>query len=515
MRSVFAASFLIACATSLSTAPQPASFDVLIVNGRVLDGSGAPPKEADVGVRAGRIVSIGTLKGSRAGRTIDARGRIVAPGFIDVHSHAGETLTRPDLRQAQPILAQGVTTIVVNPDGGGPVDLAKQRGELERGGVGPNVALLIGHGSVRRAVLGEAPRAPDEQELARMQDLVRRGMNEGAFGLSSGLYYLPGSHAKTEEVIALARVAGERGGVYTSHIRDESDYGIGVVAAVDEVIRIAEEGRLTGIVSHMKALGPANWGLSKTMVDRIEQARARGVRVFADQYPYEASSTSLRAALFPAGAPAGRPTDADFATVKENLRRRGGPKSIVIAFFRQDPSLEGKSLAEIAAATRRDAESVAVDLVSRGDASIVSFNMSEEDIERIMRQAWTMTSSDGGLVPFGSGRPHPRNNGAFARKLARYVRDRRTVTLEFAVRSMTSLPAEVFGIKDRGVLRAGAWADIAIFDPATVQDRATYADPHQLATGVEYVLVNGELALDRGKFSPGVSGKVLRPQPGG
>jgi N-acyl-D-aspartate/D-glutamate deacylase len=201
--------------------------------------------------------------------------------------------------------------------------------------------------------------------------------------------------------------------------------------------------------------------------------------------------------------------------VKENLRRRGGPKSIVIAFFRQDPSLEGKSLAEIAAATRRDAESVAVDLVSRGDASIVSFNMSEEDIERIMRQAWTMTSSDGGLVPFGSGRPHPRNNGAFARKLARYVRDRRTVTLEFAVRSMTSLPAEVFGIKDRGVLRAGAWADIAIFDPATVQDRATYADPHQLATGVEYVLVNGEVALDRGKFSPGVSGKVLRPQPGG
>jgi N-acyl-D-amino-acid deacylase len=499
-----------ACAVSLATALQPASFDVLIVNGRVLDGSGGPSKQLDIGVRAGRIVAIGALAAATPVRTIDAKGRIVAPGFIDVHSHAAETLTRPDLRQAQPILAQGVTTIVVNPDGGGPVDLAKQRAELERGRVGPNVALLIGHGSIRRAVLADTARAPTDEELARMQDLVRRAMDEGAFGLSSGLYYLPGSHAKTEEVVALARVAGERGGVYTSHIRDESDYGIGVVAAVEEVIRIADEGRLTGIVSHMKALGPATWGLSATMIDRIERARARGVRVFADQYPYEASSTSLRAALFPGGAPPGQLSDANLATLRDNLRRRGGPKAIVIAFFRPDPSLEGRSLADIAAATGREPESVAIDLISRGDASIVSFNMSEEDIERIMRQPWTMTSSDGGLVAMGSGRPHPRNNGAFARKLARYVRERRTVSLEFAVRSMTSLPAEVFTIKDRGILREGAWADIVVFDPAVVQDRATYAEPHQLATGVAYVLVNGDIVVDDGKFKAGLPGRVLR-----
>jgi N-acyl-D-amino-acid deacylase len=510
MRPLSAAFFVLACAVSLLSAPQSASFDVLIVNGRLLDGSGGPSRQLDVGVRAGRIVAIGALDAATPVRTIDAKGRIVAPGFIDVHSHAGESLMRQELRQAQPILAQGVTTIVVNPDGGGPVDLTRQRAELEKGGIGPNVALLAGHGSIRRAVLGEAARAPDDQELGRMQDLVRRAMDEGAFGLSSGLYYLPGSHAKTEEVIALARVAGERGGVYTSHIRDESNYGIGVVAAVDEVIRIAEEGRLTGIVSHMKALGPANWGLSSTMIDHIERARARGLRVFADQYPYEASSTSLRAALLPDGVPSGGITNVELATLRDNLRRRGGPKSIVIAFFRPDPSLEGKSLADIAAGTRRDPENVAIDLISRGDASIVSFNMSEEDIERIMRQPWTMTSSDGGLVAPGAGRPHPRNNGAFARKLARYVRDRRTVTLEFAVRSMTGLPAEVFSIKDRGAIREGAWADIAVFDQAAVQDRATYTDPHQLAAGVAYVLVNGQLVIDNGKFTANLPGKVLR-----
>ncbi len=522
MRRLLPSFFALGCAAVLVSALQPASFDVLIVNGRVLDGSGAAPKQAAVGIRDGRIVSIGALPGA-AVRTIDAGGRIVAPGFIDVHSHAAETLTRPELRQAQPILAQGVTTIVVNPDGGGPIDLAKQRAELERGGVGPNVALLIGHGRIRDAVVGGAARAPTDQELARMQDIVRRGMEDGAFGLSSGLYYLPGSHAKTEEMIALARVAGELGGVYTSHIRDESDYNVGVVAAVEEVIRIADEGRLTGIVSHMKALGPATWGLSSVMIERIERARARGVRVFADQYPYEASSTSLKAALLPGAtelptyraAPAGsapeaRLSDSELATLRENLKRRGGPASIVIAFFRADPSLEGKSLAQIAAATRRDPETVAIDLISRGGASIVSFNMSEDDIERIMRQPWTMTSSDGGLVAPGAGKPHPRNNGAFARKLARYVRGRRTVPLEFAVRSMTSLPAEVFAIKDRGALREGAWADIAIFDPAAVQDRATYADPHQLAAGMAFVLVNGQLVVDGGRFTPALPGRVLR-----
>ena len=483
---------------------QPEPFDVLIRNGRVMDGSGNPWMRADIGIRGGVIAAVGNLRAARATLTIDAADRLVTPGFIDVHSHAAEGLTRPQLRQGQPILAQGVTTVVVNPDGGGPVDLAGQRATLEAGRIGPNVALLIGHGSVRRAVMRQANRAPDAGELDRMRTLVRTAMQQGAFGLSSGLFYTPGSFARTEEVIALAEVAAEFDGVYTSHIRDEANYNVGLVAAVQEVIRIAEEGRLTGIVSHMKALGPENWGLATAATVRIDQARARGVPVFADQYPYEASSTSLRAALAPGAV---EPT---VDVVRENLERRGGPDAIVVAFYKADRALEGQSLAQIAKARGVSAEAAAIDLISRGNASIVSFNMSEGDIRQIMARPYTMASSDGGLVLPTEGRPHPRDYGAFARRLAVYVRERGVVDLEFAIRSMTSLPAGVFGMRDRGVIREGAAADIAVFDPQKIRDRATYTDPHQLAEGMSHVLVNGVVVVDEGKFTDALPGKVLR-----
>ena len=501
-------------------------YDLLIRNGRVLDGSGNPWLIQDVAVKSGRIVAVGGLDGATAAREIDAAGLTVSPGFIDVHSHAAEGMTRAELRQAQPLLAQGITTIVANPDGGGGIDLARQRTELETGGIGPNVALLIGHGRVRGAVVGSANRAPTAEELTRMKELVRRAMNEGAFGLSSGLFYTPGSFARTEEVIELTRVAAEQGGVYTSHIRDEGNYSVGVVAAVEEVIRIAEEAGTIGIVSHVKALGPDNWGLGYAITQRIGRARARGVQVFTDQYPYEASSTSLRAALLPDGVAA--PTAEQLASggaltgearrilddaeriATENLRRRGGAEAILIAHYRPDPTLEGRSLQEIAAAKGRPPVRTALELIAAQSPSIVSFNMSEDDIAELMRQPYTMTSSDGGLVAIGEGKPHPRNYGAFARKLARYVRERQTITLEHAVRSMTSLPAAVFGMKDRGVLREGAAADIAIFDPVRVNERSTYVDPHQLAEGMSYVIVNGELVVDRGKFTAARPGKVLR-----
>jgi N-acyl-D-amino-acid deacylase len=469
-----------------------------------MDGSGNPWMRADVGVRGDRIAAVGRLTGARGTTTIDAADRLVTPGFIDVHSHAGESLTRDALRQAQPILAQGVTTIVVNPDGGGPVDLAAQRALMEKGGVGPNVALLIGHASVRSAVIGREHRDPSAAELDTMRGLVRRGMQEGAFGLSSGLFYVPGSFAKTEEVIELAKAAAPFGGVYTSHVRDEGNYNIGVVASVQEVIRIAEEAGLIGIVTHMKALGPDSWGLAPAMTMRIEAARARGVQVFADQYPYEASSTGLGAALAPGGvAPS-------IELVRENLRRRGGPAAVQIAFHKADRSLEGKTLETIAKDRRVTPEQAAVDIIVKGGASIVSYNMSEDDIAHIMRKPYTMASSDGGLVAMGEGVPHPRNNGAFARKLSRYVRDRQVIDLETAIRSMTSLPAAVFGMKDRGVIREGAAADIAIFDPGRVRDRATYTRPHQLAEGVDYVLVNGTVVVDGGTFTAALPGKVLK-----
>ena len=492
-----------AAPAALRPEAQP-SFDVLIRNGRVMDGTGNPWMKADVGIRADRIAAIGDLSAARAARTIDAAGRLVAPGFIDVHSHALESLAREQLRGAQPLLAQGVTTIVGNPDGGGPVDLAAQRTQLDTPGIGVNVALLIGHGSVRRAILGTANRAPVADELQRMKALVARAMEEGAYGLSSGLFYTPGSYAALDEVIALAAEAGARAGVYTSHIRDEANYSIGLLSSVDEVIRVAEEAGIVGIVTHMKALGPDTWGLASAATARIDAARQRGVQVFADQYPYEASSTSLRAALLPGGV---EPTE---AVVRDNLKRRGGPESIQIASYRADTSIEGKTLAQIAAARKASPEEAAMEIISRGNASIVSFNMSEDDIRQIMTRPYTMASSDGGLTLPGEGQPHPRNNGAFARRLATYVRDRHVIDLEFAIRSMTSLPAAVFGLTGRGLLREHAVADVVVFDPARVRDRATYAAPHHLAEGMAYVLVNGTVVVDNGAFTNALPGRVLR-----
>lgn len=509
---------------SAPQAQQP--FDVVILNGRVMDGSGNPWIRADIGIREGRIAAVAKLEGRAAKQVIDARDRLVSPGFIDVHSHAAEGLTREGLRQGRPLLAQGITTIVANPDGGGPVDLAAQRAALDKGGIGGNVALLIGHGSVRRAVVGAENRAPTADELERMRALVRKAMTDGAFGLSSGLFYTPGSYAKTEEVVELTRAAAERGGLYTSHIRDEGNYNIGVIAAVQEVIRIAEEARTVGVVSHVKALGQDSWGLAHAITQRINAARARGVQVFTDQYPYEASSTSLRAALLPDGVaaptmeqlqkrdalePAARAVvDGAERVARENLRRRGGPSAVLIAHFRADRTLEGKTLDVIAQARGQEPLRTALELIAQGSPSIVSFNMSEDDIAHLMQQPYTMTSTDGGLVAMGEGNPHPRNYGAFPRKLARYVRERGTIGLEHAIRSMTSLPAAVFGIADRGVIREGAFADLVIFDPAQVSEESTYTAPHALARGFDWVLVNGVVVRADGAFTDALPGRVLR-----
>ena len=504
-------------------AQAPQQFDVLIKHGRVLDGTGNPWYRADIGITGDRIRALGTLTGATAKTVIDASDRFVTPGFIDVHSHAGEGLATEQLKHGQPLLAQGLTTVFVNPDGGGPVDLAAQRAIYEKQHIGTNVGQFVPHGSIRRAVMEMSDRDPGAIELARMVALSRQGMVDGGVGLSSGLYYAPGSYSQLAEVVAMAKATAPFGGVYSSHIRDEADYTIGVVAAVQEVIDIAEQGGVVGVVSHMKALGPASWGLSKTLIERIEAARSRGVQVFADQYPYEASGTGIVGALMPRSAQVGG-RDAMMkrilgelreeirADVKTNIARRGGADTLMISRYAADPSFEGQRLSTLAARAGTSPEEFALKMLEKGDASLVSFNMSEGDIEGIMRQPWTMTCTDGDLVPMGVGVPHPRAYGAFVRKLKRYVRERNTVDIATAVRSMTSLPATVFGLKDRGQLRAGAFADVLLFDLAKVNDAATYEKPHQLAEGMNDIIVNGELVRRDGKFTGTLPGRVLRPE---
>jgi N-acyl-D-aspartate/D-glutamate deacylase len=513
---------LVAALSSLS-AQTPQQFDILIRNGRVLDGTGNPWYRADIGITGDRIRAMGRLTNGTAKTVIDAADRYVTPGFIDVHSHAGGGLASDELKHGQPLLAQGLTTVFVNPDGGGPVDLAGQRATYEKQQIGVNVAQMVPHGSIRREVMEMSDRDPDAGQLAKMVELTRQGMLAGGFGLSSGLYYAPGSYSKTAEVIAMAKATAPFGGVYSSHIRDEADYTIGVVAAVQEVIDIAEQGGVIGVVSHMKALGPASWGLSKTLIQNIDAARRRGVQVFADQYPYEASGTGIVGALIPRSAQVGG-RDAMMkritgelrneirAEVKTNIARRGGAETLMISRYSANPSFEGQRLSALAAKAGVPAEEYALQLLEKGDASLVSFNMSEGDIEGIMQQPWTMTCTDGDLVRMNVGVPHPRAYGAFPRKLKKYVRERGAVNLESAIRSMTTLPATVFGVKDRGQLRVGAFADVLIFDLAKVNDAATYEKPHQLAEGMTDIIVNGEVARRDGGFTTALAGRVLRPE---
>src|SRR6266487_245392 len=377
---------LIGLSATVLSQTQP--YDVLIRNGRVLDGSGNPWLAADIGIRGGRIADMGRLGNAAAARVIDARGLTVSPGFIDVHSHSSSGL-EGSLKEARQLIAQGITTVMINPDGGGTVDLRVQRAGYEQRGVGVNVALYVPHGAIRREVLGMADRAPTATELDRMTALVRRGMEAGGIGLSSGLYYAPGSYAKTEEVIALAKIVGEMGGVYESHIRDEADYSVGVVAAVQEVIRISEEGHLPGVVAHMKALGPTSWGLSMALVEKIKQARDRGVEVYADQYPYDASGTGIVGALIPRWAEVGGSAELMkriqgpeherlAADIRRSFERRGGPEKLVISRYAANPAFEGQTLAQVSKTLGKPPEEATMDLLVKaggGGASLVSFNM--------------------------------------------------------------------------------------------------------------------------------------------
>jgi N-acyl-D-amino-acid deacylase len=516
----FFASALLVLAAATTVCAQ--TYDVLIRGGRLVDGTGAPWRYADVAINGDRIVAVGPISANAtAHQVVDARGLYVSPGFVDGHSHAGPALAKRELAGAEPLLAQGITTVFINPDGGGPAELAAQVTAIKQAGPGVNAAPMIGHNAVRTAVVGLENRAPTAEELEKMRTLVRAAMQGGAFAFSSGPFYTPGNFSKTDELVALARVAAEFGGFYTSHVRDEGDYGIGLVAAVDEVITVAREAKLPGIVTHIKALGPHVWGVSAEVIKHIDAARTAGTEVWADQYPYEASSTGLGAALLPpwaqeggVGALRARLANPEQrakirAEMVANLERRAGPGAIMFRRFAPDPSIEGKRLNALALERRVEPVDLAIDLLKAGSPSIISFNMQDDDITAFMRQPWTMTASDGDLVEFGEGSAHPRSYGTFPRKLRIFALDRGVVSLERAVQSMTGMPAAVFHVRDRGEVRVGAFADLAIFDPAKLRETSTYSKPHALAEGMVRVFVNGQAAFVDGHLTAARAGRVL------
>ena len=519
---------LLAAGLALASSAGGQEYDLVIRNGRVVDGTGAPWRRADVAVRGDTIVAVAPRITAAARRSIDAAGRVVTPGFIDIHTHARRGIF--EVPTAENYVRQGVTTLVEGQDGSSPLPLGAFLAKVAALRPAVNFASLVGHGSVREAVMGRADRAPSAAELGRMQDLVREAMREGAFGLSTGLFYVPGTFARTEEVVALARVAGEMGGIHVSHMRDEAG---GVVASVRETIAIGEEGRLPTQVTHHKTIGRAAWGQSAETLRLVEEARRRGVDVTIDQYPYTASSTALSAALFPAWALEGGTeavkkriaSSADRARIREtvvekirNERGGGDAGNIGIAACGFDPSLEGKSLARIAterglAPTVENAADLAIEIVERGGASGIFHAISEEDVARILVSPFTMVASDGEIPVFGKGAPHPRSYGTFARVLAVYVREKKLLTLEEAVRKMTSFPAARLGLGDRGLVRPGMKADLVVLDPETVRDRATFDEPHRYAEGVSLVLVNGQVVLDEKGMAGARPGRVL-PGPG-
>lgn len=507
----------------LGAGPQAGRpFDLVIRRGTVIDGTGAPGAVADLGIRTGRIAAVGRLSGARAAEVVDARGLVVAPGFIDVHTHADDLDAKP---AAENFLRMGVTTIVVGNCGSSVSDVAAAFSRMERAGIAINVATLVGHNTVRRAVMGTAQRAPTPDELERMKALVGKAMADGAVGLSTGLQYVPGAYAEAAEISQLAKVAAEHGGLYASHMRNE---GTEIEKAVAETIAVGEAARCPVQISHLKIDSPNRWGASANALKLIDEARARGVDVRADQYVYTAASSTL-GIRFPSWVLEGgqakiteRLDDgATWARIRTEMQQLLAERGLadysfaVVASYPADPSLNGKSIKQIAA-LRQGRDDIGAQLevlremLRAGGASMVYHFMSEDDITRIMRHREVAFASDSSVLTFGEGVPHPRGYGNNARVLARYVREQQVISLEEAIRKMTSLPAGHFRFADRGVIKVGAAADLVVFDPRRIADRATFDQPHRHPEGIVHVFVNGQAVVKDGKPTGARPGQILR-----
>ncbi|MEO7521812.1 MAG: amidohydrolase family protein [Gemmatimonas sp.] len=517
--------FVAACFTPSATASRVTSMqadtvDVVIAGGTVYDGSGTAGRVTDVGLRADRIVFVGAMPaGTVARQRIDARGLIVSPGFIDPHTHAYEGLPglSVERRHNPSSLMQGITTVVLGADGRGPLDVERTLIESERAGLGTNTYALAGFGTVRSNVMGASSAPATRTQIDSMRALITRAMREGAYGVGSGLFYAPQSYATTEEAIAVISAAKPFGGVYDTHQRDESSYTIGLLNSVRESIRIGCESGLTANIGHIKALGVDVWGKADSVLAIMREARTRGCTVVGDQYPWTASGTGLSAALLPRWAQAGgrdslmlRIGDATtrerlLVEMRDNLRRRGGDSTILLVGGGElAKAYVGKTLKQVAADKGTPAVETALEMIRTGaDMSVASFNMTEADIETFMKDPFVMTSSD------GSG-GHPRLFGTYPRKIRRYVLDKPVITMARMVQASSAQVADVYNLTDRGKLRAGGFADVIVFDPATIRDVATYVEPTKLAVGMRWVFVNGKAAVANGAMTDVLAGRALR-----
>lgn len=502
-------------------APPADSVDVLVRGGAVYDGAGGAARRVDVGIRGDRVSFIGNATEARltATRTIDATGLIVAPGFIDPHTHSFEGLPglNAERRKNTGALMQGVTTVVAGADGRGPLDVERVLTESERLGIGTNTYALAGFGSARVRVMGASSAPASAAQIDAMRGLIARAMEEGAFGVGSGLFYAPQAFASTDEVIAVLKGATPFGGVYDTHQRDESSYSIGLLNSVREAIRIGRETGLTTNLGHVKALGVDVWGCADSVLALMRQARAGGHLVVADQYPWTASGTGLGSSLLPRWAQAGgrdslllriaNPATRDriLAEMRDNLRRRGGDSTLLLTGggTAARPFL-GRTLKQVAAERSGGAVETALELIRTvGDIGVASFNMTERDIETFMKDPFVMTSSD------GSG-GHPRLYGTYPRKIRRYVLDKPVVLMERMIESASGQVALVYGIPQRGTLREGYFADLIVFDPNTIREEATYVEPEKLSTGIRWVFVNGQAAVAEGVPTGALAGRALR-----
>ncbi|KGJ88646.1 N-acyl-D-amino-acid deacylase family protein [Colwellia psychrerythraea] len=505
--------------TACSTEEQKVTdkiVDLLITKGSVYTGENEQAQQLDVAICQQVICGL-YVTGEhhlKAKRTIDATGKIVSPGFIDPHTHSLAELLSKDKNHNLNYLTQGVTTVVNGNDGGGPVDIKATAEKLTQNGIGTNTALLVGHGSLREQVMGRAERFATSEELSEMSALLTTAMEAGGIGLSTGLYYVPGSYANTDEVITLAKIASHYGGIYDTHLRDESTFTIGFTAALDEAINIADKADIHLHLAHIKALGVDVWGQSKQAIETITQAQQKGTSISADQYPWLASGTKLRSAVMPKWVMADsteafhlRLNKAEFteqlaAEITENIRRRGGPDSLYITEF-SDKSLVSLNLLQVSELKNLSVVDTAIWMVQQGDVRVASFNMSPEDVERFMVQPWVVTSSDGT-------NGHPRKYASFPQKYQTYVVDKKLLTIAEFINRSSSQTAKLLGLDERGLLKVGYQADVIVFDQQGFAPKANFSQWNNYSVGVEQVIVNGTLVIENEKFGGTLAGKFIQ-----